>query len=86
MSEFKNGDLVIDYEGDLTLMVENSEGELLPITLTGSGTEQTRPSYYSNILRTSEEFVEYHRRHNYEYEVVGNISDALKKLHNEISK
>jgi hypothetical protein len=88
MTNLKQGDLVIDYEGDLTLIVRNSDNILFPVCLTSHAgcADGNRPYYFSTIHKTIMEFLAKHEELGRECRVVGNIQDALVKLRNELPK
>ena len=82
MTRLKQGDLVIDYEGDLTLIVQMDGKKLFPVCLTG----QNKSFYYAGLHPTVKEFIKAHEKLRRAPRVVGNIMNVMKKLKDELPK
>jgi len=73
MTQLKQGDLVYDYEGHLTLIVlETEAGKLIPITLGASHNEDCC-TYYNTIQGDMETFIKENNRVGNPLTVVGNL-------------
>ena len=81
MEKLKQGDLVIDYEGDLVLVILNEDNRLAMVWLNTDNS----PEVYG-FISTVSKFVEYHNKQGYTYKVVGNIKKAFRKLKDELPK
>ena len=81
MEKLKQGDLVIDYEGDLVLVILNEDNKLAMVWLD----TDTSPEVYG-FIKTAARFVAYHEGKGYTYKVVGNVKKAFRKLKDELPK
>ena len=79
MEKLKQGDLVIDYEGDLVLVILNEDSKLAMVWLNTDNS----PEVYG-FIKTAERFITYHESKGFTYKVVGNVKKAFKKLKNEV--
>ena len=81
MEKLKQGDLVIDYEGDLVLVILNEDNKLAMVWLDTDNS----PEVYE-FIKTAKQFVDYHDEHSYTYRIVGNVKKAFRKLKDELPK
>jgi hypothetical protein len=91
--KLKPGDVLLDYEGDLVLVVESESDDsgvrVVHLTSRQDHSEDSIPKIWSmyNKLRGTEEFLYFEERNSTApYTILGNLSSTFLEIRNELLK
>jgi hypothetical protein len=91
--KLKPGDVLLDYEGDLVLVVESESDDsgvrVVHLTSGQNTGENSVPKLWSmyNKLRGTEEFLDPDERYSTDpYTILGNLSSTFLEIRNELLK